>query len=99
MLMIFCVVLSLILIFAVVTPFFWGQGDLLQAASSENSRERLTAMKQAILKRYVEDEAAFEKKLLSKRIWEQRRQFLANRYVDAARRLDYVKAGEEKTQS
>lgn len=98
MLMIFSVVISLILVFAVVTPFFWGQGGALQAASSENSRERLLAMKQAILKRYAEDEQAFEKKVLSKRIWEQRRQFLANRYVDAARRLDYVMADEEKGQ-
>lgn len=98
MLMTLCVILALILIFAVVTPFFWGPGGLLQAASSEVSRERLLAMKQALLKRYAEDEQAFDKKLLSKRIWEQRRQFLANRYVDTARRLDYVDATEEKAE-
>ncbi len=98
MLMTLCVIVSLLLIFSVVTPFFWGPGGSLQAASSEESPERLLAMKQAIIKRFAEDEQAFEKKLLSKRIWEQRRQFLANRYVDAARRLDFVRANKEKAE-
>ena len=51
-----------------------------------------TASKAAILERFIQDEQAFENKTISKLAWEQRRTYLVNRYIDSARRLDFLKA-------
>ncbi|MFW7380953.1 MAG: hypothetical protein ACOH5I_19210 [Oligoflexus sp.] len=85
-------ILTAVLVVAILfTPFVWGEGGHLQAASSVNSLEKLEAMRTAILKRYLEDETAFEKNRLGQVMWQQRRQYLVNRYVDATRRLDYLR--------
>jgi hypothetical protein len=92
------VVIGVIVITIILSPFFVGAGGLLAAGASINSPSRLEAIKAAVLKRYVEDEAAFQAGDLSRLAWDKRRAFLVNRYVDTVRRLDYLKvvAQEER---
>lgn len=87
---IFAGILSVLTFMIVLSPLVLGKGGTLQSASSLNSPERLVATKNAILKRYIEDEKSFEDKKINKLMWEQRKQYLSNRYIDAARRLDYI---------
>jgi hypothetical protein len=86
----FAASISVFAVLIILAPFFFGKGGHLQAAASINSLDRLEAIKESILKRFLEDERAFEEKRISKMAWEQRRQYLSNRYIDAARRLDYL---------
>ncbi len=84
------VFIGIILIAVLLAPFWFGPGGLLQAGSSINSATELGALKEALLKRYVDDEKAFKAGHLSATSWEQRQSFLTNRYIDAARRLDFL---------
>ncbi len=76
----------------VLSPFWVGAGGSLQAASTESSPERLQQVKSALLRRYLVEEKAAAAGQLTTREWQARQQFLTNRYLDAARRLDYVRA-------
>ncbi|MCX6128700.1 MAG: hypothetical protein NTX25_06500 [Proteobacteria bacterium] len=87
----FAVSFSALAALIIVSPFWMGPGGRLQAAASVNSLEQLEAVKLSILHRFLEDERAFTEKRISKMAWEQRRQFLTNRYIDAARRSDYLR--------
>jgi hypothetical protein len=87
---IFAGILSVVCAAIIISPLFLARDGALASASSLNSPERLLATKNAILKRYIEDEKTFEDKKISKIVWEQRKQYLSNRYIDAARRLDYI---------
>ena len=89
---VFATVVSLLTLAAVLSPFFIGKGGQLAAAASVNSPERLEAIKRTILERYIEDEKAYEEKRLSRLAWEQRRLYLSNRYIDTARRLDFIRS-------
>jgi hypothetical protein len=84
------VFIGILLIAVLLAPFWFGHGGLLQAGSSINSPSDLQALKDALLKRYLEDEKAFKAGHLSATSWEQRQSFLTNRYIDAARRLDFL---------
>ena len=86
----FASIVSIITVVFVLLPLLLGEDGRLASASSLNSPERLEAVKNALLKRYIEDEKAFESKAIPKLVWEQRKLFLSNRYIDAARRLDYL---------
>jgi hypothetical protein len=88
----FALGLSLLILVIILLPFFFGKGGQLQAAASINSLERLEAIKTSILKRYLEDERAFEEKRLAKLVWDQRKSYLSNRYIDAARRYDFLQS-------
>lgn len=87
---IFAGILSVVVAAIIISPLILAKDGALASASSLNSPERLLATKNAILKRYIEDEKTFEDKKISKIVWEQRKQYLSNRYIDAARRLDYI---------
>ncbi|RYZ56643.1 MAG: hypothetical protein EOP07_12060 [Proteobacteria bacterium] len=87
---IFAGILSVLVAAIIISPLILAKDGALASASSLNSPERLLATKNAILKRYIEDEKTFEDKKISKIVWEQRKQYLSNRYIDAARRLDYI---------
>ena len=86
------VITAVITVIAIIVPFFIGKGGALQVSASINSIELLEASKEAILQRFLQDEKAFENKTISKLAWEQRRTYLVNRYIDAARRLDFLNA-------
>lgn len=90
MTILFAISVSLLAALLILSPFFFGKGGHLQAAASINSLTKLESVKETILKRFLEDERAFDEKRISKMAWEQRRQYLSNRYIDAARRLDYL---------
>lgn len=82
---------ALVVVAALLLPFVVGKGGTLQAASTIDSPDKLEAIQEAILKRYLEDEKAFENNRLGQVMWQQRRQYLVNRYVDSTRRLDYLR--------
>ncbi|MBM4252866.1 MAG: hypothetical protein FJ146_12915 [Deltaproteobacteria bacterium] len=90
------VLIGILLLAVLMAPFWFGPGGLLQAGSSINSPSELQALKDALLKRYVEDERAFKAGHLSANSWEQRQSFLTNRYIDAARRLDFLQHTESR---
>lgn len=85
-----CIATALGAIIVILSPFIRGEGGLLAPSAQENSAAKLDRVKVAILKRYVVDEMASQNGEISKRTWEERKKFLTNRYVDAAKRLDYL---------
>lgn len=87
---IFAFVVSIATAVFVLLPLLLAKDGQLASASTLNSPERLEAVKNALLKRYIEDERAFESKAIPKIVWDQRKLFLSNRYIDASRRLDYI---------
>lgn len=89
--MILAIVMVVALILLLIAPFFFYKGEALQEASSVNSIGKLEGMKESLLKRYLDDEEAHRKKLISDNVWQNRKRFLTARYLDAARRLDYLK--------
>ncbi len=88
--LVFAIAVSIFAGFFILSPFIFAKGGHLQAAASINSPERLEAIKLSILKRFIEDERAFTEKRLTKMAWDQRKSYLTNRYIDAARRLDFL---------
>ncbi len=90
------VVVGVVLISVLIAPFFVGAGGVLQASASINSKEKLIGLKAAVVKRYLEDEKAFKDGSLSALSWDRRKAFLTHRYIDAARRLDFLEAAERE---
>lgn len=88
---VFAFVVSIITAIFVLLPLLLAKDGRLASASSLNSPERLEAVKTALLKRYIDDEKAYETKAIPELVWKQRKLFLSNRYIDAARRLDYIR--------
>lgn len=84
------VAIALVLIVTVVTPFFSKDASILAHGSSVNDPEVLKSLKDNLIKRFIEEEGAHRKGNLSDMAWNKRRQYLVNRYVDAARRLDFL---------
>ena len=78
------------LLLLLLLPFFVGPGGLLAHGAKIDSVDQLRAIKKAILKRYLEEEGAQRRGDLSGLAWRGRQEFLVHRYVDAARRLDYL---------
>jgi hypothetical protein len=93
--MILSILTGIVVIAVIVTPFFFGRGGLLAAAATQSSPEKLKVLQEAVVERYLRDQQAFQAKEIGERAWRDRKKFLLNRYVDAARRLDYL----EKIQS
>ncbi len=85
------IVIGITVLVAVLLPFFIGAGGALAPAATETSPERVEALQKSILERYLQDEAAFARKDISKRAWTRRREFLMHRYIDAGRRLDFLR--------
>lgn len=83
-------VVTILLILILLAPFFLGSGGLLQEANSINSVERLEALRQALLVRYLQDEESFKEGNLSERAWKKRQEYLTNRYIDVTRRSDFL---------
>lgn len=93
------VAVGIILVAVLLGPFFAGKGGLLAAGSSVNSVPELDALKDAIAKRFLEDETAFQEGTLGALAWQKRKQFLINRYIDAARRRDFLEHLEQEVAS
>ncbi len=88
--------IAILVIAVIVQPFVFGEGGALAPAATESSVERLFAAKQSILKRYLEEERAHLDGDISKGVWSNRRQFLTNRYLDTARRIDYLQSASPR---
>jgi len=82
--------ISLVLALVLLAPFFSKDASALSQGSSINDPKLLQSLKDSLVKRYIDEDAAFKRGSLSALAWEKRRAFLVNRYVDAARRLDYL---------
>lgn len=89
--LIFATSVSIVCVLFILSPFVLAKGGQLRVAASINSPDQLEAIKKSILARYIEEERAFNEKRILKMAWEQRKAYLTNRYIDAARRLDYLK--------
>lgn len=100
--MIFVGIVGILLLVSVLAPFWIGPSGALAAGSAISDINKLTEIKLAILRRYLLDEAGEASGHLSKTEWRRKRQFLMNRYIDAARRIDLLKneatAGETNKQ-
>lgn len=90
MYMVLCLIISIVSIAIVAIPLFFMPSQKLEASATENSVEKLERVKQAILRRYIEEEEIHAGSGVAGVVWEQRKNFLINRYLDAARRLDYL---------
>lgn len=88
--MTYAIVITALLILIVFAPFFVGSGGYLQEANSINSVERLEALREALLLRYLQDEDSFKQGNLSERAWNKRKEYLTNRYIDVTRRSDFL---------
>lgn len=86
------VFISILVVCVVLSPFWIGAGGVLAAASAEESPEKLRFLKEQLLKQYLKDERAATQGHITAREWGTRKQFLINRFIDAARRLDYIQA-------
>lgn len=84
--------ICLVVLIGVTLPFFVGEGGLLSEALSVNSVEKLAKTQDLLLKRYIQDEKAFTSGEISKRAWQSRKAYIVHRYIDAARRLDFLRA-------
>ena len=86
-----CVLIGVALIATLLMPFFGGAGGVLASAALVRDPDQLESLKTQILKRYLDDEAAFKRGEVSAATWQKRQDFLTNRYLDAARRLDFLR--------
>lgn len=90
----FALLASVIAVLLVLMPFFMGKGGVLAAASAVNDEVSLAEAKQKLAKRWAKDEEAFQKGDISQREWEMRRELLTNRFLDIARRLDFLRGSK-----
>lgn len=86
------VVLALILL-----PFFVGEGGRLQDASVSDSESDLEARLESLLRRWLREESAFLSGEITNTEWNQRQRYLTSRYVDAAKRLAWMRASGSRS--
>jgi hypothetical protein len=91
MLIILCILTSILVFSFIFGPFFFGRGGSLFAHSALASEESLALMQASLLTNYLKCEEQFEKEQIRQREWEQRQNFLTNRYLDVTRRLDTLR--------
>lgn len=92
------VLLSLVFFIILMMPFFYGSSEPLVSSSAINSPSSLELIKANIVDRYIKDEEAFKNHEMSATEWQKRKTYLLHRYMDAARRLDFLH-GLEKARS
>ena len=91
------IVTCTVLVLIIVYPLFFTKNELLTEATGEGSLDGVRKLKVALLKKYIEEEQLFEAKELNSIVWKQRQQYYMNRYIDASRREDYLKALSEES--
>ena len=85
------ILVCLVVLTAVFLPFVWGPGGLLQDAAVTDDVDTLRRREEAILQRWLRDEAAAVAGEISKTEWQQRQKYLTSRYVDLSRRIAWLK--------
>jgi len=88
---VYALIISIVLLVAVLAPFFFGKGGELAPASSEISSDKLVTMKTLILEQYLAEEKHAKDGAIGKSAWAKRQIFLTNRYVDFGKQLDHLK--------
>ena len=86
----------------IMSPFWLGEGGLLARSSSLTDPDKILKIKQIIVERYLHEEKASKQGHITTSEWEKRKQYLLNRYIDLARRYDYlsyIKAAEQAHQN
>jgi hypothetical protein len=91
-LLIVCSVIGSATLLAVLIPFFKGEGGQLIDASVNDKPEVLEERKEALLRRWLQDEEAAQRGDLSEREWQHRQRYLTSRYVDTAKRLAWLRS-------
>ncbi len=89
---IFCSILTMLLIFMLVLlPFLVGRGGQLSKTSLIYDVEECSALKKRILEQFVKEEKSFQEGSITSFEWAKRQTFLRGRYLDIARRIDFLK--------
>ena len=86
------ILVLVIVLFLLALPFILSSKLPLSEAIAVNSIDKVKDMRQQIIERYLEEEAALTKGDINKKEWLGRKKFLVNRFVDLSRRLDYLKS-------
>jgi len=85
---------SIIAVVTIIWPFFRGQGGVLAAASAVDDEGALLEAKIKLAKRWAKDEAAHASGEITDREWDIRKELLTNRFLDHARRLDFLRGSK-----
>ncbi|MFK7872610.1 MAG: hypothetical protein AB8C84_05485 [Oligoflexales bacterium] len=89
----FCIAAGVLFLLFVLSPFWMGVGGELERASVIDDLNELLKLKSAVLQRYLQEEKDFVAGHLTNTEWNRRKEFLEGRYLDYARRLDYLNRG------
>ncbi len=84
------VIISLLGLGFILYPLSQKEVIYLDGFSSYASVDQLKNLQMIVLKKYLEEEEAYKEQLISKRTWDKRQEFLARRYIDITRRLDFA---------
>ena len=95
----FAIIVSVVCFCLLIYPFFAYGKEKLNAVLSYDNLEQLKEMQQKLLTRYIMDEKAHAAGDLTASAWKSRRAFLVARYVDAGRRIDFLKNNDSLPQS
>lgn len=93
------ILIGLLAVGAVLSPFFRGTGGQLQDAAAADSIQQLEARRRSILNRWLEEEGQHSTGMITDREWSLRQIYLSNRYVDVTRRIEWLKAADAETGS
>lgn len=83
-------ILSCCCLIVILWPFFDSKGGVLSEGFFETSADIVEKKMALIVARYVQDEQDFKDHKLSNFEWKSRQSFLMNRYVDLARRYEFI---------
>ena len=98
MIEILCLLTSILVVIFILSPFVLGRDESpLVPSSLLVDQASMLKVKEDILNKYLLNDQLYKDEKLYKREWEQRQQFLINRYIDIARRLDVLQI--DRTQS
>jgi hypothetical protein len=79
-------------VLCVLLAFFLSSAEPLEPAVTISDPQVLEKMQADLVRQYQKDEQLFAEKVLLKREWSARQEFLLRRYIDITRRLDHVRA-------
>ncbi|MCX6116698.1 MAG: hypothetical protein NT027_04095 [Proteobacteria bacterium] len=94
-LMMISIFISIAGLIIVLLPFFQGPGGRLENASYLDSVDVLEKRQNAIVERWKVEHKNHMEGFLSAREWRLRKTYLTNRYVDVARRIDWMNRQSE----
>lgn len=82
------ILITLSWIIFILSPFWLGEGGQLIDHPKLKDQSQLRQMQSLLLRKYYEEERGFRDGFLSKREWNNRQEYLLDKYIDITRRLD-----------